>query len=244
MSETSDMKFLNTCQRLLDVFSGEPKWNPSNAALETGSLKPQLATGLPIAQDVWAKNAAQEIKINDRQASYDKIDPRVRATRRYLKSCGATAAEVADANTIMKKILGERSKSKVKVNPNKSAAEAEKTISTSHQSYDSRLGNLKALREMLANITAYQPNENDIKLTAYTALADECQTKNNAISQGNVVLLAALNLRDAKLYDDPDSILETFRDGKEYYKSLFVPSSPQFKAITAKDMALDSNSRS
>lgn len=30
MAEISDTKFLNTCRRLLDIFAGEPRWNPSN----------------------------------------------------------------------------------------------------------------------------------------------------------------------------------------------------------------------
>ena len=90
MAETSDIKFLNTCRRLLDIFAGEPRWAPSNAELELGNLEAKLVEGYPIAQDVWAKAAPQVIKINQRQETYAKIAPLVRASRRYLKSSGAT----------------------------------------------------------------------------------------------------------------------------------------------------------
>ena len=86
MAETSDIKFLNTCRRLLDIFAGEPRWAPSNTELELGKLEAKLADGYPIAQDVWAKAAPQVIKINQRQATYAKIAPLVRASRRYLES--------------------------------------------------------------------------------------------------------------------------------------------------------------
>ena len=75
------------------------------------------------------------------------------------------------------------------------------------------------------------------------ALAAEGQAANDAVSAGFVPLLTAWNFRDAKLYDDSDSVLETFRDAKEYYKSLYLPNSPQYRSITASTMSLESNSR-
>jgi|GEM_PF-3337063 len=243
MSETSDTRFLNTCRRLLDIFTGEPRWNPSNAVLDLAKLEVKLSDAYPVAQDVFAKVAPQVIKINQRQETYAKVAPLVRSSRRYLKSSGATALEVADANTIINKILGARSTPKPKIDPNQPAGAIENSSSVSHLSFDSRLGNFMDLREFYANVTAYKPNEADLKLTGLDTLAAELQAANNAVSAGFVPLLAAWNLRDAKLYDDADSVLETFRDAKEYYKSLYASSSPQFKAVTAKSMTLDSNSR-
>ena len=243
MAEASDTRFLNTCRRLLDIFTGDAKWNPSNGLLDLGKLEAKLAAGYPIAQDVFAKVAPQIIRINERQASYAKVAPMVRASRRYLKSSGATELEVADANTIINKILGVRSTPKPKIDPNQPAGTVKAAVSVSHLSFDSRLGNITDLREYYANVTAYKPNETDIKVTGFDALIAELQTANNAVSTGFVPILTALNLRDAELYDNPNSILETFRDAKDYYKSLYLPSSPQYKSVTAKSMALESNSR-
>lgn len=243
MAETSDTKFLNTCRRLLDIFTGEAAWNPSNPALTTANLEAKLATGFPIALDVMTKLAPQVIKINDRQETYAKVAPLVRSSRRYLKSSGASEKEIDDANTIINKLLGVRSTPKPTVDPNQPAGAAETSNSVSRQSYDSRLGNMLALREYYANIPEYKPNENDIKLTGLDALTTEMQTGNDTVSAGFVPLLTAWNLRDGALYDNPDSILETFRDAKDYYKSLYAPNSPQYRAITAPSMSLDSNSR-
>ena len=185
MAETSDTKFLNTCRRLLDIFAGEARWKPSNAALETVNLETKLASGFPIALDVMAKLAPQVIKINDRQETYAKVAPMVRSSRRYLKSSGASSKEIDDANTIINKILGVRSTPKPKVDPNQPAAAVENSNSVSRQSYDSRLGNLLALREYYANVTDYKPNENTISIGGLDALTTEMQAGNDAVSAGS-----------------------------------------------------------
>jgi len=243
MAESSDVKFLNTCGRLLDIFSADAKWNPSNAALKIPALTAMHASGQPFVTGVVSAKAPHTIKINDLQAAFDKIEPRVRASRRYFKSCGASDAELKDANTIINKLLGDGKKPKP-VNPDQPGGAAQQSHSTSHLSYDSRLGNLTALREYYANVSAYQPNETDIKLDGFDALIAECQTALGGVDTAFVPYFEALNQRDAKLYDDADSILEIYRDSKEYYKSLYAPNTPQYRAITAPDMKLVSNSRS
>jgi hypothetical protein len=243
MAETSDTRFLNVCRRHLDIYKADALWNPSNSLLALTKMEAQLNGGYPVAADVWAKVAPQQVKINQRQEVYAKIAPLVRASRRYLKSSGASELEIADANTIINKILGQRAVAKTKINPNQPAATAEKSNSVAHLSYDSRLGNLSALREFYTNVSAYQPNETDLKTNGINTLAAECQSATNSVSAGFVTLLNAWNLRDAKLYNEKDSILEVFRDAKEYYKSLYVANTPQYRAITARDMTLDNNSR-
>ncbi len=72
----------------------------------------------------------------------------------------------------------------------------------------------------------------------------EIEAANQAVNEAYAEAFKAWNDRDAKLYDNPDSILEIFRRAKEYYKSLFEPKTPEHKAITAKSMALVNLSRS
>ena len=243
MSETSDTRFLNTCARQLAIYSVDPRWNPSNLRLKINALQAKLDGGYPIVENVFAKVAPFDIKINDRQAAYAKIEPMVRASRRYLKSSGATDAEIADANTLISKLLRPSGKKKQQLDPNQPAAAVEKTNSVSHQSYDAIYGNLLALREFYANVSAYAPNENEVKLTTFDDIAAECQASSQAVNAAFADALGAWNERDAELYDNDDSILEDFRDAKEYYKSLYAPDSPQYKAITAPDMELVNNSR-
>lgn len=234
--ETSDTRFLNTCRRLLDIFIADARYNPSNALLETANLNTRLTAGYPIAEDVPAKLAPQKIKINARQEAYEPIDDMVRRSRRYLKSSGATSREVDDAQTVIRKILGNRKGARVVDDPSTPADEAAAQNSVSHASYDAIQGNLNALRDLYANISSYIPNEDGIKLTDFDAVIDACRAANNEVSAGFPPVLQALSLRDAKLYDDDDSILELFRDAKEYYKSLYDPQDAEYRAVTAIDL--------
>jgi hypothetical protein len=47
-----------------------------------------------------------------------------------------------------------------------------KSNSTSHLSYDLRIGNLICLRKFYANATAYTPNEDEIKIKRLDALKE------------------------------------------------------------------------
>ncbi len=233
MSETSDSRFLNNCNRLLDIFKGDAKYNPSNTLLETAKLQPVLDECFTIAGDVPAKLAPQKIKINARQEAYAKIEPFARSSRRYLKSSGASNLEIADANTYVNKLVGKRSTPATPDNPDTPADEAAKKHSVSQLSFDSQLGNLIAYREFLGNVTAYKPNEEDKKLSTVDAMIQECTDMNMGVSAGSIPLLNAWNLRDAKLYNNKDSLFELFSDAKEYYKSLYKPKDPQYRAVTA-----------
>ena len=245
MAETSDVKFLNVCGKHLTMFKAVgARWNHPDKALKIADLQTLLDGGYPIAENVMSKVAPFNIVINKRQAAYAKIDPMVRASRRYLKSTNATEAEIADINTIINKLLGSGGKKKETLDPNKPAAEVEQGNSTSHRSFDARQGNLIALRHAFDVLAAYDTNETNINIVAYDALIAEIEAANQAVNEAYAEAFNAWNERDAKLYDNPDSILEIFRRAKEYYKSLFEPKSPEYKAITAKAMTLDSNSRS
>ncbi len=242
MAETSDTKFLNTCQHLLNMFMADAKYNSSNVLLGTVNLKNRLSAGklLPIAVETML--APQKIRINARQAAYAKIPPYVRSARGYLKSSGATDAEIADAQTYFRPLLGTRAAPKIKDDPNTTANEAEKSNSVSKLSYDSMSGNLVALRQFLPVVTAFVPNEEAVKLTTLDDIITETNQTNQAVSIGFVPLFQAWNERDAQLYSDEDSLLNLFRLAKEYYKSLYKPSDPEYKAVTA--LTLRGNSRS
>ena len=244
MANSADMNFLNVCRRHLDIFKAEGRWNPSNTRLVLTALEAKLDGGYPIAEDVLEKFAANQIVVNNRQDSYAKIEPFAKSARRYLRSCGATEAEIEDGNRYINALLGQvKKKPKVIGNTEGNAAQATETHAKAQLSYDAQYANLQAFRAFAANVTAWQPNEDNLKLTAIDALIDECGGGNNAVSAGFVPLSTAWNTRDEKLYTDDDSVLEDFRLAKDYYKVLYEPKDPQYKTVTAKDMRLQDNSR-
>jgi hypothetical protein len=244
MANSADMNFLNVCRRHLDIFTAEARWNPSNTRLALTGLGVKLDGGYPIAEDVLEQFAANQIVVNHRQDSYAKIEAFARSARRYLRSCGATDAEIADGNRYINALLGQvKKKPKAIANTEGVVAEATETHAKAQLSYDAMYANLVAFRAFVSNVTAWKPNEEHLSLTAIDALIAECSGGNNAVSAGFVPLSTAWNTRDEKLYRDEDSVIATFRLAKEYYKSLYDPKDPQYKTITAKDMRLQDNSR-
>ena len=143
---------------------------------------------------------------------------------------------------VVNDLLG-KSKTRPTKNTDVPASEAVETHSTLQLSFDGKYANLQAYRAYLGNVSAYKPNEDEVKLITAEALIVECGDANVSISTGFVPLSQAWNLRDEDLYNNVDSIIELFRDAKEYYKSLYQPKDPQYRAITAKDMQLKDNSR-
>jgi len=244
MADTMDIKFLNTCRRNLDVFSADTRYNSSNPDLALVNLTARLDAGYPIANDISVKFAAQQIRVNNRQAIYEKIDAFAKKSRRYLRSCGATEREIEDGNRYVNDLLGyTKAKPKNIANPDAPAGEGEETHAKAQLSYAALYANLMAYREFLRNVTAYQPNEDEIKISTLDALIEECGTANEDVSAGFAPLSAAWNLRDENLYTDEDSIINLFRKAKEYYKSLYEPKDPQYRAITRSDMTLRDYSR-
>lgn len=244
MADTGDMEFLNTCRRHLDIFKAEARWNSSNVRLGLDKLQAKLDGGYPIAKDVSDEFTRQEIVVNDRQDVYARVAPFAKSARRYLRSCGATENEIKDGTAHINALLGQvKRQPKPLANTDAPAAVGEASNAKAQLSYDAQYANLQVVRAFFGNVSAFQPNEDGLKLTMIDTFITECDDANVAVSAGFVPLSAAWNLRDEKLYTDADSILDDFRLAKEYYKSLYQPKDPQYKAITAPDMKLRDNSR-
>ncbi|MCD9187303.1 MAG: hypothetical protein LUM44_12785 [Pyrinomonadaceae bacterium] len=243
MSTTLDMEFLETCRRHFDIFKNEARWNHSNPRLSIARLEAKFNSGFPIANKISEELAPYQIEVNQRQELYARIDTWARSARRYLKSSGATQREIDDANVIFNALLGQKTKAKPPQNTEGSAGNAAASHEKLQLSYAAKLANLQAARAFLANVTAFTPNEEHLKLTALDAFIAECTAANEAVSAKFVPLNDAWNERDEVLYTNEDSILNDFRLAKEYYKSLYNAKDPQYKAITAKNMKLTDNSR-
>jgi len=97
-----------------------------------------------------------------------------------LDATDASAQTVKDARTINRKIQGQRATPKAANPPPTEATEtaADKTISTSQQSYDQLIEHFAKLVELLTSDGNYKPNEADLTVAA-------CQTKLTALKTVN-----------------------------------------------------------
>ena len=152
-----------------------------------------------------------------------------------MKASDTTTQVDESAMTLVRKLQGRRATPKMTDEEKKVAAEAgnEVTeISSSQMSFDSRIDNMDKLIKLLTSVTAYAPNEADLKVTALTTLLTDLKTKNTAVITAEAPLVNARIARNDVLYKVGTGVVDTSLDVKTYVKSVFGATSPQYKTIS------------
>jgi hypothetical protein len=217
-TEAGDMKLMGNFRKLVDWVSADANYKPSNAAIKTAALETQYTSGLAAVDDVPTKQSANKDAMNERREAFSPLPTKGRRIRNGAKASGASEATLANMETPLRKIVGERKSDKIKDDPATPGDESAKQHSASQMSFDNRIGNFRALLALVPNVPGYKPNEDELKLTSLTTYADELEAKNNAVNTTFVPLSQARALRDALLYDNPDSIVNTASLVKAYVK--------------------------
>ncbi len=233
-SEAGDMKLMGNFRKLIDQVSADSTYNPSNASLSTTALEAQYAAGLAAVEGVSAKMAPNKIAISERQIAFDALGKLVTRSRNLLKATGASSEVLADAETFVRKLTGTRKSPKAKEVPDNPATpenEAAASHSASQMSFDNRLGNFGGYLAIVSNVSAYKPNEADLKVDALKATSSDLKSKNDAVSSTFVPLSQARGLRDQLLYLNADCVVNTALLVKAYVSGALGTSSQLNKQI-------------
>jgi hypothetical protein len=232
-NESGDLKLLGNFRKLVDFVSADTNYNPANADITKAALAIHYTASQGSVDDVAAKQAPSKIAINDRQAAYDPLSGLIRRSFAMLKASGASKGVLDDAQTNLRKVTGARKSPKTKPNPATPEGETEKQHSASQMSFDNRRGNVAAYVALLANVPAYNPNENELKLSSLQALVSELDAKNSAVSAAYVPLSRARGVRDGLLYLNDDSLVNRALLVKAYVQAAFGKDSQLFRQIKA-----------
>lgn len=237
-SEAGHMKLIGNFRKLIDWVSADPNFKPSNDELKPPAMETQYASALAAVEAVADKHAPYKAAITERKLAFDSLSKKARQIRNVAKSCGVSAATLANLDTPIHKLLGERKSAKVTVDPNAPASGPNapengtaKQHSASQMSFDNRIGSYAILLSIVGTITAYNPNEPDLKLPALQAFGDELAAKNNAVNAAYVPLSQARALRDQLLYQDDNSVVNVATRAKAYVKGALGPDSHLFQKI-------------
>ena len=210
-------------------------YNPSKASLKLLALQTQYATANASLQAVKVAKTNYDNATNTREVAYKTIRPLATKIINALASTEATEQTIDDAKTTNNKIQGKRAKAKDKPDANAADPNAPtpKTISASQQSYDKLIDHFAQLVATLTAEPKYTPNENELKVTSLNTLLTDLKAKNTAVISATTALSNARIARDKALYDETTGILAIAQDVKQYVKSLYGASSPQYKQVTA-----------
>ncbi|RYY38666.1 MAG: hypothetical protein EOO08_13750 [Chitinophagaceae bacterium] len=192
-------------------------YKPANAAFKRSSLKAK-ATECGIAfEEAESARRAFNNAVNERADCFKGCSLLSTRMMKSLRSSGASARAVADAETINKKVQGERATPPPKA---VDGAEAARARSVSQRSFDMTHANFNKLIEQLAATPAYNPSEEELSVAELKARAARMKELNTAVVPLEAALTEALLRRDIAFYAPTTGLVDTALAVKEYIGSL------------------------
>jgi hypothetical protein len=94
-----------------------------------------------------------------------------------------------------------------------------------------QIDHLEKLIELVAIEPKYTPNETPLKVDSLNDYKTQLETINTAVKNAYVPYSGAMIARDKKLYDPETGLVERAQVVKNYVKSIFSASSPEYKLI-------------
>lgn len=131
-----------------------------------------------------------------------------------------------NVNAAVTKLLGERA-SKPKPTDSDPAG-----TSASQQSFDNTVNNFQLLIEVLRNEPLYNPNEVPLKIVTLEGRLTQLDNSNNQVKAGVVPYNTALIARNKALYKETIGLCDVGQASKDYVRSTFGYSSPEFKLVS------------
>lgn len=221
-------------------------YNPSLNAIKIANMNTLRTNANTALASAVSMHTAYVNAIDARQLIFDPLQKMATRIINALKACGASDAVIKDALTINRKIQGKRAKPIKEVdtnqnnntnqtqaiNPNNPPVEVPKNISVSQLSFDSMVEHYSKLIDLLTTVSAYNPNENELKISGLNTLLTSMKTANtNAITATTNFINARIN-RNNLLYAVNTGLVDVAQDCKAYVKSVFGHSSPQYQSVS------------
>lgn len=213
-----------------------PSYNPS-----ANEIKLLVMRTLKIDMDVSliaVRNAETPYKIavNRRQEGFEGMSTLTTRVLNALAASGASQPEMKDARGMAKKITGGRVKAIKPVDDStveNMTVEAVVRHSVSQMSFDKRVENFKNLIAFVAAIPKYNPNEQDLKVTALTAYVNSLLPLNDEVERCLAVLNRERERRNTLLYAPVTGAIDIAKQVKQYVKSVFGATSTEYKEVAA-----------
>lgn len=235
MSEQGHAKNVANFGRYISYVIGYgTAYNPPNPWIELDNLQARQTGFLSAIDAVTPKASAETLAVNARQAGFDDLQKLVPRLLAAAEAATADQLFTGDVRTLARKLQGRRATPLVKDDPlTPDVDESKQNASSAQTSYDNRLAFFAELIGLLKANAGYKPNETELQIVSLEARLADLQAKNEAAITAIAEARTARNARDAKLYDNPQGVKELADLIKKYVKSLYGPSSPQYKQLTA-----------
>lgn len=210
-------------------------YNPSKSTLSLIALNTMQSESQKSLNVVHGALSAHKNALAAREVAFKPFSKLITRVMNALRSSDSTREIDEKADSFARKLQGRRASAKL-TEEEKQALAAEgngqKEISSSQLSFDSRIDNFDKLISLLSTIPAYNPNEEELKITSLTAYLEDLKAKNAAVIEAATALSNARIARNEMLYKENAGLIDTALDVKSYVKSVFGAGTPQFRQIS------------
>jgi ADP-heptose:LPS heptosyltransferase len=210
-------------------------YNPSNASIKLKALQTLSANANQAIDLVNDSFPVYRTAVKARADAFRPLNKLITRVINSLKASGASRQVEERAKSLERKIQGARATVKTSDETKQAAAakgKGAKEISSSQMSYVSRLDNFGQLIKLLADISKYAPNEEELKKTSISSLYDSLKAKNTELAAITTLLSKARIARNKLFYTKKTGLVNIAKAVKAYIKSVFGASSPQYKQVS------------
>lgn len=224
-SETGHAKNVANFETMIAFCTGYGvPYNPTNPNLLVTNLQAKFTKGNDRLQAVRDTKQPFDSVTGARQLLFQPLKPLATRVINSLIAQDAPSTVIKDARTIIRKLTGKRADTADK--------STENSVSVSQQSYDRLVDSFQNLIVLVETEASYNPNEDDLTITALQAYYTSLTTMNTQVRNLAVPYYNALIERDNELYHSETGLLEIAKNVKNYAKSAFGASSPQYRQIS------------
>ena len=210
-------------------------YNPSKDSIKVVALEAILVNAKQSLIDIDTVYPAYTNAVSAREFAFAPLSKIITRVNNAIKATDTTEIVDNSVKTLVRKLQGTRASAKISDEDKKLLAEDGKEvnqISASQMGYDNRVENLYKLLMLLNSIPQYNPNEEELKISTLTALYEDLKAKNTAVVETTTPLSNSRIARNEVMYKPLAGLVDIAFDTKVYIKSVFGPSSPQYKQVS------------
>lgn len=232
-SETGHAKNIANFQDLISFCKGYGTfYNPVKEELKISSMEALYQNAFQKLTEAQNKKTIFDSATNQRVNAFKDLNPLATKIINALAVSETNPLMLNNAKSYNKKLQG-RVKAKEEVPVSEDNTDTiTKTISTSQQSYDSKINSFSNLIQVLEQSTAYDPNEEQLKLISLQSKLSELQGKNIVHTNTYTDYSNARIARNEVLYNPTTGLYQIVKEVKLYVKSLFGATSQQYKQVS------------
>ena len=228
-SETGHARNVANLQKLTEQVKVYTLYNPPVDNLKIVNLETLYTDATTKLGEVEEKRNANKNAITLRQSAFENLKSTCTRIVNQLDILGLPQGTIDQAKSLNRVIQGGQKKT-VTTDEN---GEPGNTISTSRQSYTQQAENFGILLQLLSTISAYNPNEDELKLTNLTTFQTSLVSSTQAVDQTEAQLNNKLIERDQILYADGTGLYSIAQNVKKYVKSIYGATSPEYTNVSS-----------